>query len=421
MAMVDPPAPPPLFCQSYECGVGKWVPRKEPFTSLQDVQIAYSNLWHPVWDGCGVWDPLTKLEGEEKKKLEGQRLVDTLNWEWVPGRGLLLEYDPVDFVVRMLKSPGGLVLVGDSISRQHWHAIYYTFRHLNITFDSNPKHLPLAGVANVEQFVLSKTSAMTKVLQEKAGVPRSRMERPFFTLLEDHMGLGQSDIRAITNAKPDYHWYHKFRRVEGWEDHLKWLAMPREGEEASVTEDTLVMINAGAHWSRHELAIYVSPYGTLLPSFLTNTTYYDRRLSPIERTSIYYRPTSPGHPKCEDHTVPYKDMADARRQEQNLVQRLKETVSSPDDKKLRSRWDWDLFKRHNELWNRTIHVINERRPAGAMGAKWHYFDVWDVSMQRPDAHLDPGKDCLHWCLPTIFDDWTRLFYHRVNLDEGRVK
>lgn len=137
--------------------------------------------------------------------------------------------------------------LADSISRQHWHAIYYTFRHLNITFDSNPKHLPLAGTPNVEQFVLKKDSAMTKILQEKAGVPQSRMERPFFTLLEDHMGLGEPDIRTITHAKPDYHWFHKFRRVEGWEDHLKWLAMSREGEEDSVTEDTLVMINAGAH------------------------------------------------------------------------------------------------------------------------------------------------------------------------------
>ncbi|GAV99304.1 protein [Lentinula edodes] len=302
------------------------------------VSTVYSNLWHPVWDGCGVWDPSGKLEGEEKKKLEGQRLVDTLNWEWTPGRGILLDYDPVDFVVRMLKSPGGLVLVGA----------------VNIGTPS--------GVANVEQFVLSKTSAMTKILQEKSGVPKSRMERPFFTLLEDHMGLGESDIRAITNAKPNYKWYHKFRRVEGWEDHLKWLAVPREGEEETVTEDTLVILNAGAHWSRHELGMLRAPTDAQEQVLLEDT--YPRmidlvtsRLSPIERTSIYYRSTSPGHPQCEDHSTPYKDMADARRKEQNLVQRLKETVSTPDDKKQRSRWDWDLFKPHNELWNRTIQML----------------------------------------------------------------
>lgn len=90
---------------------------------------------------------------------------------------------------------------------------------------------------------------MYKILQERAGVPDSRMERPFFTLLEDHMGLGEADIRTITNVNSDYEWPHKFRRVEGWEDHIKWLATPREGEQDSVTEDTLVLMNAGAHVS----------------------------------------------------------------------------------------------------------------------------------------------------------------------------
>ncbi|KAF9029679.1 hypothetical protein BDP27DRAFT_1264081 [Rhodocollybia butyracea] len=413
----------PFLCQSYECAVGKWVPRREKFTSLEHVQTVYSNLYHPVWSGCGVGEP--PEDEEEKKRLEGQKLVDTMNWEWVPDRGMLLEYDPVEFVVRLLKSPGGLVLVGDSISRQHWHAMYYTWRHLNITFDSNPPHLPLAGVANVEQFVLSKSSPMTKILQEKAGVPQSRMERPFFTLLEDHMLLHQPDIRAITGAKPTYKWIHKYKMVDGWEDHLKWLAMPREEEKSSVTEDTLVLINAGAHWSRHELGMLRAPTNAeeqvlleaVYPQMIDLVT---SRLSPIERTSIYYRSTSPGHPTCKDHFMPYTDMAHARLQEKGLVHRLQETVVSSDDKKQRSRWDWDMFKPHNEMWNQTIDSMTEKRSPESKNAKWYYFDIWDLSMQRPDAHLNPGQDCLHWCLPAVFDDWTKLFVHRVNLEESRA-
>ncbi|KAJ3897849.1 hypothetical protein F5879DRAFT_813410 [Lentinula edodes] len=199
----------------------------------------------------GVWDPSCKLEGQEKK-LQGQRLVDTLNWEWAPGRGILLDYDPVDFVVHTLKSPGGLVSfikLADSISCQHRHAMYYTSRHMNITFDTSPKHLPLAGAANVEQPALPKTSATTKNPQEKPSAPQPRTERPPPTPFEDHTGLGEPDTRTITNAKPNYKRYHKFRQVEGWEDHLKWLAMPREGEEDAVMEDTLVILNAGAMYA----------------------------------------------------------------------------------------------------------------------------------------------------------------------------
>ncbi|KIK67062.1 hypothetical protein GYMLUDRAFT_37100 [Collybiopsis luxurians FD-317 M1] len=417
----------PFLCQAHECAVGKWIPRLEPFTSLEHLQRVYANLYHPVWSGCGLAPGTYPEEDEaEKTRLKGQRLVDTLNWEWVPDRGALLEYDTVDFVVRMLKSPGGLVLIGDSISGQHWHAIYYTFRHLNITFDSNPKYLPLAGASNVEQFVLSKNSPMTKILQEKAGVPQSRMERPFFTLLEEHMGLDESDIRAITNAAPDYEWKHKFRGVPGWEDHLKWLAMPREGEEESVTEDTLVVYNAGAHWSRHELGMlraptYAQEQALLEESYQRMIDLVTSRLSPIKRMSIYYRSTSPGHPNCQDRTAPYKDMADARYNEQNLVDRLVDGVHSAGEKQMRNRWDWDLFRSHNRMWSNQIDFIMEQRPKNSQSAKWHYFDVWDLSMQRPDAHLNPGQDCLHWCLPSVFDEWTRLLYHRVILEEGRAK
>jgi hypothetical protein len=115
----------------------------------------------------------------------------------------------------------------------------------------------------------------------------------------------------------------------------------------------------------------------------------------MERTSIYYRSTSPGHPTCKDHLKPYKDMADARMQEKDLVHRLQEIVTSDDDKKQRSRWDWDMFKPHNEMWNQTIDSMMKKRSPESKNAKWYYFDIWDLSMQRPDAHLNPGQDCLH--------------------------
>ncbi|KAJ3897848.1 hypothetical protein F5879DRAFT_813413, partial [Lentinula edodes] len=79
------------------------------------------------------------------------------------------------------------------------------------------------------------------------------------------------------------------------------------------------------------------------------------RLSPIKRASIY----SPGHPQREGRSTPYKDTADARRKDQTLAQRLKETVSTPDDKKQHSRGDWVPFGPHNELGIRTIQVMNE--------------------------------------------------------------
>ncbi|KIJ89606.1 hypothetical protein K443DRAFT_15949 [Laccaria amethystina LaAM-08-1] len=46
-------------------------------------------------------------------------------------------------------------------------------------------------------------------------------------------------------------------------------------------------------------------------------------------------------------------------------------------------------------------------------------DVWDQALQRPDAHTEPGTDCLHWNLPGIFEQWTDQIYHILFLERER--
>ena len=54
------------------------------------------------------------LPEKEKEKLEQQRLVDIFNWVWQPEKenGKQVEWDAMDFVVRLLKRPGGIVFMG---------------------------------------------------------------------------------------------------------------------------------------------------------------------------------------------------------------------------------------------------------------------------------------------------------------------
>ena len=70
------------------------------------------------------------------------------------------------------------------------------------------------------------------------------------------MLIHEKDIRAITEqlgASPDHYWYHDFKRVDGWEQFIADAARPREGEEATVTENAILVMNAGAH-----VSIYLS-------------------------------------------------------------------------------------------------------------------------------------------------------------------
>ncbi|KAL1746450.1 hypothetical protein HDZ31DRAFT_34160 [Schizophyllum fasciatum] len=253
------------------------------------------------------------------------------------------------------------------------------------------------------------------------------------------------------------------------------MATPVEGEEEGVNADTIVMLNAGAHWSRHELPM-IDHSKDLGDQRLVERAYSRMidlnaaRLSPIARTKIFYRTTSPGHPSCLTQNEPYTSLEAAHEGERHLVDRL---VALADDPRVtppemraemltqRVRWDWDLFVPHNELWRKRIGELQQQRAAQQraadaqeeldkregeqerqmhrqkqqhagkpkaegthwveaeeVNAQWYYFDVWDMSLQRPDAHLKPGKDCLHFCLPSVFNEWIHLFNHDLHLIEN---
>jgi hypothetical protein len=37
-----------------------------------------------------------------------------------------------------------------------------------------------------------------------------------------------------------------------------------------------------------------------------------------------------------------------------------------------------------------------------------YIDIWNMSIQRPDAHLNPGGDCLHFCPIGVTTQWIQV-------------
>ena len=122
-------------------------------------------------------------------------------------------------------------------------------------------------------------------------------------------------------------------------------------------------------------------------------------LSPIPQLSVIYRATSPGHPNCNLLTTPYPSSESAQIAESNLVERLIATMPDDRRRRFRKRWDWDLFAVHNALWEQEIAKMEEegekKRGGGGGGSRWLFMDVWDQALQRPDAHTEPGTDCLH--------------------------
>lgn len=134
----------------------------------------------------------------------------------------------------------------DSITRQHHVALTYMVRQLNLTFILNPDWIEYTDVNHVHQFVLHP-SAQATAFMEKAGVPPSRLKRPFLTLIQNHLSLSEADVRMVTHADPNYVWKHAQARVDDWDKIVKHLATPVPGEDDTVTEDTVVLFNSGAH------------------------------------------------------------------------------------------------------------------------------------------------------------------------------
>lgn len=102
------------WCQPHECSAGRWEPRQPAFSSLDDFRAAYANRLDRVWKGCrAIPDPTGKSrDSADQSKVDEDRLMQVMSWTWTPYAGKLRPWDPEEFIVRLLKSPGGLILIG---------------------------------------------------------------------------------------------------------------------------------------------------------------------------------------------------------------------------------------------------------------------------------------------------------------------
>ncbi|KAI5885930.1 uncharacterized protein SCHCODRAFT_02717277, partial [Schizophyllum commune H4-8] len=324
----------------------------------------------------------------------------------------------------------------------------WKLRQAGIIPEIDAPHLPHHDVPNFVQFTIHPNTPVRQYLLRQAGVPESRLQRPFLTMIENHLSISHADIRRLTDTPPDFAWDHPHPQVDAWHEYVKELVTPVEGEEASVTEDTVLVMNTGAHWSRGVL--YMLRKWTdeevemqkLHELYRAMMQLHIDRLGPLNRLTIFFRSTAPGHPSCERRLAPYADGADAREKEKNIPERMMAVTDDEAMKSTRRRWDWDQFAVHNEFWREEIKKLMEGRtkqlprrdeeaveaedgaletraaiPSRDSGAKWYYLDIYELSLQRPDAHDSPGVDCLHWCMPAVLDEWSRLLYHQLNMIE----
>ena len=42
-----------------------------------------------------------------------------------------------------------------------------------------------------------------------------------------------------------------------------------------------------------------------------------------------------------------------------------------------------------------------------------FLDFWNMSLKRPDAHLKPAIECMHYCEPGVSNEWLEFMWHMI--------
>lgn len=146
----------------------------------------------------------------------------------------------------------------DSLTQGHDHAFGSYLQEAGIAFDTNPNHLPLDK--SIRTHILRPGHPLTLELQKRAGVPNSRLDYPIFSIIEEHLLVHEPDLRFLTGlygAKEGWGWFlDSMKRADDWEAFFRWVTAGRPDEEDTVTGDTILLMNTGAH----VCAVFLCPF-----------------------------------------------------------------------------------------------------------------------------------------------------------------
>jgi len=95
--------------------MGRWEPRQPAFRSMDEFREAYGNRHDHLWKGCRAL-PDPSRNSSNQGKVDEDRLMQVMSWTWMPYIGKMKEWDAEEFVIRLLKSPGGLILIGGMLA-----------------------------------------------------------------------------------------------------------------------------------------------------------------------------------------------------------------------------------------------------------------------------------------------------------------
>ncbi|KIY43884.1 hypothetical protein FISHEDRAFT_77807 [Fistulina hepatica ATCC 64428] len=385
---------------------GWWIPRLPPYEPGD-----LDNLWNGRYRTTR-----NALEGQTGE----QRALDLLNWVW-SGYGEAEERPWEEWVLRLLNSNGGLIILGDSISLQQFELLertlptdFYVHRASTEVYCLEP---PTYAPSHL-RILLSPDSPIANALMNMSDwyIPRERFLRPIVTFIRtdslfesaEELVLVRDDI-VLASANEGWHAgigdWEICRGIKNfvfmaWRSHVEdatkgYTVKPtneRPEEYWEGRQQSVLVVNTGAHFS---------PSGLRGVSEVQMLEMYRRMvevmlpvLSNIPNTLFLYRPTIPGHPSCDlGPSVPA------------------ENISELSPLTYERNFGWNLFESFNEIWRTAMMSSSPPHEQNA------FLPVYMRSVLRPDVHM-LKMDCLHHASPAVPLEWIRWTWKSVRELDG---
>ena len=337
-------------------------------------------------------------DGRDEEAEARERGRHVASWEWVLQDGKPPRpWDTEAFIERALKSRGGFVFIGglstgtqivtlfililfvDSVMLQMLNGLqHFVGQHVGewprtvveqVLLEDNGIYITVSHITlHPENQLFAKLLGKPSL----AGVPRSRFSRPIITSYRSDDLITQKELNAtlLMAGMEEPVNMNNHRAMGDWRQGLKNNSM-EESWEGEL--DTIVFANTGPHWSPAHM--FPATDRVLLKGYqIMLDKVYDFFINSPLPTLTFFRATSPAHQHCNNHSDP-------------ITLTSSSAINPAPEEHL---YGWHLFPEYNrmarELFGSSKH--NNTR----------YFDIWPLSVMRPDAHIGwhgNNFDCLH--------------------------
>ncbi|KAK4049268.1 hypothetical protein OIV83_004204 [Microbotryomycetes sp. JL201] len=430
------PSPKPL-CSADELLSGRWQRRSPPLRSIDQVVEAYNyrpykalttedhgivNTWETRQDGMYCSVEYVKNVTEDTLRKDEQRILNVASWQWQSdahqrGECRIEQWDWNRVVKRLVMSPAGLVFIGDSITAQQYDSFALLLGNkppiIERVISPHERRLN-AGRA---LFLDPAHPLSIELLQELPfKVPLERIERPLVQSMRSNYMTTEADIKAANLTLS--HGSHELRPTD-FDDNLTRLV----GDNGTVSNDvpwmsSIIVTSVGNWWERYiDASDSVSEALEQYKFAMQRAFARLDRLSRQQQYTVVYRSVNRGTLECERHSEPIEPT------NKTSVDQI-------------GAYAWYLKQPMSDMWRSMLSKVVEQgddrvvlngdlttdEGAGSKRdltrrARWISLDIEDMSYQRPEAHRYPGMDCLHWCLPSVLDDWNWAMWHLLQRNE----